>query len=281
MFFSTAGLLSALLLSPLIGLGIGAVPTSTSPSFPSGRTKCSQEECPKFCDLGSSTAKRSVIDENVEISHLDKRFYENSDKDKFPYGLLGQSYTKNICPPEVNSFIWKRLDIQRGQYAAALEGLCGCTTIFVASAKGVFSSHIWEQDDNTPPRDLQANNYQATLNDLKSALGGHKDDLKGGKAYLIVPTNPDSNGTPNNPDNYLYGTEILNAINKAISDSSGLQPRLIKYNPLDFKKSTILGTNRQGTFSFEFDPNFGVNGKSTRAFRVIAEGNLIDQVTGL
>ena len=142
--------------------------TSSAPSVTTsstGRTKCSQAECPKYCDVGISTAKRSLT---LGHSHLglNKRFYENNDPDQFPYLLLSQSYTTNICPSanERNTYFWRGLETQRRDYAAALKGLCGCTTIFVASGKGVFSSHIWESDEkNTPPRDLQPANLQATL----------------------------------------------------------------------------------------------------------------------
>ena len=222
-------------------------PTSTSPSAAStsGRNKCSQNECPKFCDLGSDTAKRSI--EDLSYNPLTKRFYENPNPDQFPYSLLEQSYTRNICPstPLVNTYIWKKLSTQRGQYAAALQGLCGCTTIFVASGNGVFSSHIWELDAvNTPPRDLQPANYAATLTDLGNNLSPNRADLSGGKAFLIIPVDPD------NTDNYLYGDDIVNDLIKAISDASGITPAVTTYIPLDFETSTELGTSRRGTASF-------------------------------
>ena len=244
---------------------------SASATATSGRNKCSQEECPKFCDRGSDTAKRSV--ETLDYSPLTKRFYENSNPDKFPYSLLDQAYTRNICPsvPQVNTYIWKKLSTQRGQYAAALQGLCGCTTIFVASANGVFSSHIWEWDTaNQPPRDLEPNNYAATLTDLRNNLSPNRADLAGGQAFLIIPVDPA------NTNNYLYGDEIVNAIGAAITDASGITPAITTYIPLDFKTSQELGTSRKGTASFEFDPAYkDANDHTSRAYRVIAEGNVL------
>lgn len=134
--------------------------TPTAAATPA-HNKCSQDECPKFCNLGSDTAKRSI--ETLDYNRLTKRFYENPNPDAFPYSLLAQTYTRNICPdaPQVNTYIWKKLSTQRFQYASALQGLCDCTTVFIASGNGVFSSHIWEQDDrNNPPRDLQLANYR-------------------------------------------------------------------------------------------------------------------------
>ena len=76
------------------------------------RNKCSQEECPKFCNRGSNTAKRSI--ETLDYNPLTRRFYENPNPDVFPYSLLKQTYTRNICPssPPVNTYIWKRLSTQ-------------------------------------------------------------------------------------------------------------------------------------------------------------------------
>ena len=120
--------------------------TSATATSTSTRNKCSTDECPKFCDLGSDSTKRSFLGfgEHSETENsLDKRFYENSDPDKFPYALLAQSYTRNICPtkPLKNTFIWKPFS-ETAQSAAGLQGLSGCTTIFILSSKGAFSSHI-------------------------------------------------------------------------------------------------------------------------------------------
>lgn len=179
---------------------------SASATPTSVRNKCSQNICPKFCGLGNDTAKRSI--DTLDYNPLTKRFYENSDPDKFPYSLLQQSYTRNICPssPLANTYVWKKLSTQRGPYAAALQGLSGCTTIFAASGNGVFSSHIWENDmRNTPPRDLQPNNYEATLTDLKNNLSPNRDDLSGGQAFLIIPVFKTSG-------KYVYGNNIVNAL---------------------------------------------------------------------
>ena len=116
-----------------------STPTATATL---ARNKCSQEECPKFCNRGSITAKRSI--ETLDYNPLTKRFYENPNPDVFPYSLLDQTYTRNICSsnPPVNTYIWKRLSTQRGPYAAALQGLAGYATIFVASGNGAFLGHI-------------------------------------------------------------------------------------------------------------------------------------------
>ena len=257
-------------------------PTSTAPaSSPTttGRTKCNPDQCPKYCNIGKgdSQTKRSLLSKLAGEAGLAKRFYENSDADRFPYELLQQSYTTNICPDKgKNTYIWRALDNARNNYAAALQGLSGCTTIFVASGKGVFSSHIWELDEaNTPRRDLQPDHYQDTINDLKTALSNHQDDLKGGEAFLIVPTDPDGNGQ------LLYEQRIVDALSQAISDASGVNPTQKTYDPLDFATSTELGTTRRGTFSFEFDPKYTTGGKTTRAYRIIGEGNVYSLQTDI
>ena len=259
-----------------------SAPSATTSS--SGRTKCSPAECPKYCDVGSNSAKRSIDLEDSRLG-LNKRFYENNDPDQFPYQLLLQSYTRNICPssPVKNTYIWKGLETQRGDYAAALQGLCGCTTIFVASSKGVFSSHIWENDEtNNPPRDLQPANLQATLQDLKGQLSPHSGDLAGGEAFLIIPTDPDGTANPNNPNNYLYGVDTVNAIIDAVNTASGgIQPAVTTYNPLDFEDSDELGTTSRGTASFQFDPKYQANGQTSRAYRIISEGRVLSLQTGL
>ncbi|MCJ1279853.1 hypothetical protein MMC21_007677 [Puttea exsequens] len=259
-----------------------AGPTTTLPApgpTTSGRTKCNPDECPKYCSIGNggSQTKRSLLSKLAAEAGLEKRFYENSDADQFPYELLKQSYTTNICPDKgKNTYIWRALDAARNNYAAALQGLSGCTTIFVASGKGIFSSHIWEQDQaNTPTRDLQPNNYEDTIKDLKDALSAHKDDLTGGEAFLIIPTDPDNNGQ------LVYDQDIVNALSQAINDASGVSPTQKTYDPLDFETSTELGTNRRGTFSFEFDPKYNSNGQTTRAYRIIGEGNVYSLKTGI
>ena len=249
------------------------------------RNKCSPAQCPKFCDLGNSDDTKRSIPESDFTFPLDKRFYENANPNQFPYQLLSQSYTTNVCPSQPrNTYIWRNLATQRSAYAAALQGLSGCTTIFVASPKGVFSSHIWELSEVDPPRDLQAANYVATLQDLQTALSAHKDDLAdGGEAFLIIPTDPDQQQPPaGNPNNYLYGTQIVDAIVQAINDATGgLQARITTYSPLDFETSTELGTSKRGTASFQFDPNYTDGGTTSRAYRVVIEGNLVSQKTGL
>ena len=316
MYFSTTGFFLALLLSPLIELGasvpanledretpciaLGNCPGENSPassspttssrattsapsatSTSSSRHKCSPAECPKFCDRGNSDAKRSLQEEaegGLSLGSLDKRFFENSDPDKFPYLLLDQSYTRNICPssPLKNTYIWRSFEGWNRNYAAALQGLCGCTTIFVVSAKGVFSSHIWELDEkNSPPKDLEPKNYKDTLKDLKAELKKHKDALSGGEAFTILPVDPEHTG------NYLYGQTIVNAITGAIKDGSGVEPKITKYTPLDYETSKELGTNKRGTASIQFDPKYESNGKTTRAYRVISEGRVLSLKTGL
>ncbi|MCJ1267959.1 hypothetical protein MMC22_007845 [Lobaria immixta] len=277
--------------------GAGAGLTSTSAPAPSatssGRTKCNPSQCPKYCSVfgGQSTnpgdipskKRRSIIGIPHNEVGLDRRFYENSNADQFPYELLKKNYITNICPSGgKNTYIWRGLSTQRQDYAAALQGLSGCTTIFVASKNGVFSSHVWEQDEaNTPKRDLSPGAYKDTLADLTAALSPHKDDLSGGEAFLIIPTDPDSNATPDNPENYLYGVDIVNAILQAIQDAAGIEATVKKYDPLDFETSTELGTNRRGTFSFQFDPKYNNNGETTRAYRIIGEGTVYSEKTGL
>ena len=249
-----------------------------------GRTKCNPSQCPKYCSIFGDPPKerRSIVGIPHNEIGLDRRFYENSDADQFPYELLRQSYTANICPDgSRNTYIWRRLSTQRNPYAAALEGLSGCTTIFVASKNGVFSSHIWEDDPNTPKRDLSPGAYQDTLADLTNELSPHRDDLSGGEAFLIIPTGPDSTATPENSANYLYGIDIVNAILQAIQDAAGIEASVKTYVPLDSGTDPELGFSRRGTFSFQFDPKYQSNEGTTRAYRIIGEGTLYSEKTGL
>ncbi|KAL9101795.1 MAG: hypothetical protein Q9163_002991 [Psora crenata] len=250
-----------------------------APATSAPRTKCNQDECPKFCSIGSDDMNTSLEGKREFENPLVKRFYENSDADKFPYELLKQSYTRNICPssPQTNMYIWKGLSTQRGDYAAALQGLSGCTTIFAASGKGVFSSHIWEEDKvNSPPKDLQENNYKATMEDLTKELSKHKDDLDGGEAFLIIPKDPE------NTDNNLYDQAIVDALVNAIKSASGITPQIMTYIPEDFATSETLGEDRKGTFSFQFDPKYKPgDGDATRAYRIIGEGVVYSEKTGL
>ncbi|KAG8526395.1 uncharacterized protein KY384_000389 [Bacidia gigantensis] len=162
----------------------------------------------------------------------------------------GPSYPQGNNPPEKRS-----------------PGLSGCTTIFIASKNGVFSRHVWEVDQRgTPTRDLSPEFYQDTTNELKAQIDSHRDDLSGGEAFLIIHTDPDSNATPKNPENYAYGVVIVNALLTAIKGGSGIDASIKKYDPLDFSRSTELGYTRRGTFSFEYDPKY--NGTGTTGGRI-------------
>lgn len=72
-----------------------------------------------------------------------------------------------------------------------------------------------------------------------------------------------------------------NAILQAIQDAAGIEPSVKTYDPLDFDTSTELGTNRRGTFIFQFDRSNSSNGETTRAYRIIGEGTVYSEKTGL
>ena len=88
--------------------------------------------------------------------------------------------------------------------------------------------------------------------------------------------------SPDNPDNYLYGVDAVNAIKEAINTASGgIQPTVVTYDPLDFVTSGDLGDDRRGTASFEFDPAYRSSGQTSRAYRIISEGRVLSLKTGL
>lgn len=258
---------------------------ASSSASTTGRNKCSPKECPKLCDLGNSTAKRSFPDFDVSNSEsessLDKRFYENAGKDQFPYQLLSQSYTRNICPssPLKNTFIWKPFS-DTAQSAAGLQGLSGCTTIFVLSSKGAFSSHIWESDTvNNPPRDLETANYKDTMSDLANGISNNVPSgaLAGGEAWIILPTDPE------NTANLLYPQEIVDAIQNTVQQATGITATQTRYSPLDYGTSTELGTSRRGTAIYQYDPKFADpnnENKVGKAYRIYSESELLSEKRG-
>ncbi len=224
-----------------------AIATSAScTATATGRNKCSHKQCPKFCDIGSDTAKRSFqgfeLSNSESESSLGNRFYENSDKDQFPYQLLRQSYTRNICPssPLKNTFIWKPFS-DRAQSAAGLQGLSGCTTIFILSSKGAFSLHIWKSDTtNNPPRDLEIANYKDTMKDLAKGISNNVPTgaLDGGEAWIILPTNPE------NTANLLYPQVVVDAIQTLHNRPlASLRPRL---DILPWTLRRVLSWERRG-----------------------------------
>ena len=257
---------------------VSSAPAVAQPKPASKRTLCSQDECARgLCDLGNDGDTDGPVIANDTVSAA---FYENSDPDKFPYGLLAQSYTRNVCPssPPTNTYIWK--PFTNRQSAAGLQALCGCTTIFILSPNGAFSSHLWEEDKaNDPPRDLQLANYQATLSDLRTALTGGSvpaGALQGGDAFLILPVDPE------NPANLLYDQRIVNGLINTIQSSTGIQPTTTRYTPLDLN-DPALGTDRRGTAGYQYDPNYEnpENNEIGRAYRVYSESTLLRQRTGL
>lgn len=269
MHFSIFGLISALLVSLVAGAPadlenrsdgspIPGSPGASAPQTP--RNLCSQIICPQFC--ASNPAKRSF--ETLDYNSLTKRWFEWNNADQFPYLLLDKPGTTTFCPDSGNSYVWKPL---RTQYAAAIQGLCGCTTIIVTSANGVFLSHLWESDDNPNPRDLSLARYQATLQDLSAQLTPNRAALAGGEAFLIVPVDPA------NTDNFLYDPPVVPAISNTIMAATGFNSiRIIRYEPLDCKDKE-LGKTKRGTAVFQYDPAYtNANGQTSKAYRVISEG---------
>lgn len=255
------GGLTTLASTKCAGAGTTGTATATSASSTAtttGRNKCSQKQCPKLCDLGGHTTKRSLprfeVPNSESESSLGKRFYENDNKDKFPYELLKQSYTRNICPsnPLKDTFIWKPFS-DAAQSAAGLQGLSGCTTIFILSSKGTFPSHIWESDTvNNPPRDLEVANHEETMKDRANGISNNVPSgaLDGGEAWIILPTDPKDTA------NLLYPQAVVDAIQETVQRAAGITATQTKYSPLDFETSPELGTNRRGTAAYQYDPKY-------------------------
>jgi len=148
-------------------------------------------------------------------------------------------------------------------------GLCGCTGVFIASEKGAFTAHIWEKDTNSGT-DLSEKNYKNTLETLKSKLSPHKDDLKGGVAYIMMP------GIYGKKKKEVYPQKVRDAIVAAVKDASGLTPEVTKYTPLNAKGNNDLGKNQRGTGATLFDPKYkkDKNSDEKRAFRIYIENKL-------
>ena len=219
---------------------------TTSTATPSNRTLCSPDECPKYCQPGSNKIRRSFLGGFSSLQALRKRFFEPSAANQLVNELLSQSYTSNLSP-DPSKYEWHAFGDK--EYASAIKGLCGCTAIIAASSKGVFTAHVWEEDPNTNG-DLQPGNYKTTVQTLSSKLSPHKSDLANGEAWIMLPSQP------NNSNRDLYPAEIVTAIKNAVSDASGLTPKIVSYVPLDWKKSPTLGTNQRGTAAAQYDPAY-------------------------
>ncbi|KAL8744954.1 MAG: hypothetical protein Q9190_002861 [Brigantiaea leucoxantha] len=262
--------------SPVIVSAVTKVTNTSSGPTPSSsdRAKCSPDECPQFCQPGTkSKLKRSSLVGSLGAQALRKRFFEPTDPNTRVNELLEQSYTSNLSP-DPSKYEW--FSFADEEYAAAIKGLCGCTAILAASSKGSFTSHIWEEDTNTDG-DLQPDNYEATLQTLTSQLSPHKDDLAGGEAWVVLPTQP------NNSNRMLYPSEIVDAIKKAVSDASGLEVQTKTYVPLNWKRSPVLGTNERGTAAVQYDPSYKPqpSAESGKAYRLWAEGEKLSEKTNL
>lgn len=234
-----------------------------APTASADRTPCSPDECPKFCQPGSSKAKRSFLGGSTSLQAMRKRFFEPSAGDQLVNELLSEPYTSNLSP-EPSKYEWHAFDTK--EYAAAIKGLCGCTAIIAASSKGVFTSHIWEEDKHTSG-DLQPDNYKKTLQTLDSKLSPHKADLDKGEAWIMLPSQP------NNSNRDLYPADIVTAIKKTVSDATGLTPQIVSYVPLDWKKSPTLGKNQRGTAAVQYDPAYKPKpkDKAVKAYRLWME----------
>ena len=240
-----------------------AAPTTSDQA--DDRKKCSPEECPVYCTPSSS---ESTV--QVRALKLFKRFFDipQTRPGSFVNQLLLQPYTENLSP-DPTKYSWHSFDDNR-EYASAIKGLSGCTAIFAASGKGVFSSHIWEEDVNTNA-DLQPNNYVATLETMKSELSSHKDDLAGGEVFIILPTLTQRRR--------VYSDEINAAIEAAVNDASGLTATVSIYTARPWDTTPGFGDDERGAMAFQFDPNYQSVGN--RAYRIYQENNLLSEKTGI
>ena len=248
-------------------------PNPTS-SGDSDRAKCSPDECPQLCEPSkNSTLRHRSLVGSLGAQALRKRFFEPTNPNTRVNELLEQSYTSNLSP-DPSKYEW--FSFADKEYAAAIKGLCGCTAILAASPKGSFTAHMWEEDKNTNG-DLQPANYKATLQTMTSQLSPHKDDLAGGEAWVVLPTQP------NNSNRMLYPAEIVDAIKKAVSDASGLTVQTNTYVPLNWKTSPVLGTNERGTAAVQYDPAYKPqpDAEPGKAYRLWAGGQQLSEKTGL
>ncbi|KAL8784270.1 MAG: hypothetical protein Q9195_009106 [Heterodermia aff. obscurata] len=297
---SRARLLSAFLLLPLshLGLSIPTVPRNELPRaiierqatpFPASnvtpaalptnaatdpdddRTPCSPDECPQFCSTNNSSTHFSPAKRFLSPStSLSKRFFNipSTNPGQFVIQLLQKRYTDDLSP-DPSKYVWHPYEATK-QYASALIGLSGCTAIFITSPKGMFSAHIWEVDNNTR-EDLRKANYAATMRKLAFELAGHKEDLVGGDAFIILPTKTGRPGTR------LYAPEIVDALVGTVRDGSGLEPTQQEYGPLNWKTSPGFGTYERGTAAGQYDPKYKdpATGKTGPAVRLWSENRLM------
>lgn len=253
------------------------------------RIKCSPDICNNGqCDVPDdkpAKTKRYVFGSPSRASDLAKRMLDTTNVDIYPLNLAKQKFNVNILGPikkrDRNTYFWQSLARRTKPYAASVTSLHGCTTLFVASAKGVFSSHLWEENPNPGFPDLSEGKYEQVAQELKDELSKHKDDLKDGEAFLIVPLDPDTEKN----QMLLYGENIVKALEGAIKDASGITAERKTYVPLDGTDDD-LGEDRRGAFSFEFDPNYKPDNvpkpkyigdglvDGLAAYRIIGEGEV-------
>ena len=112
--------------------------------------------------------------------------------------------TTGTSPLDMNTAVMRSFsDVLPGnQYSTGLEGLGGCTSLFVVSRKGVYATHWWENISFSPdPRwrtaTLRTDDqlFQATVIDLLNNGGNNHPRLDASlleddsiRAYLIHPT---------------------------------------------------------------------------------------------
>ncbi|CAF9921532.1 MAG: hypothetical protein HETSPECPRED_004576 [Heterodermia speciosa] len=244
-------------------ISASAAPTTSDPA--TNRTKCSPKECPKYCTPSNSSS--SLPARSLGLS---KRFFEipSTRPGTFVNQLLTQSYTDDLSP-DPTKYVWHSF-ANNAEYASAIKGLSGCTAVFAASANGVFSAHIWEEDVNTNA-DLQPANYQSTLNTMKAQLSPHKDDLAGGEVFIILPTLTRARR--------VYSDAINQAIEDAVNEASGLTATVSIYTARQWDSTPGFGDDERGAMAFQFDPNYQTSGN--RAYRIYQENNLLSEKTGL
>ncbi|KAE8371193.1 hypothetical protein BDV26DRAFT_286978 [Aspergillus bertholletiae] len=146
---------------------------------------------------------------------------------------------------------------RRQQYSTGTAHLSGCTTMYIISRKGVYTTHWWENvsfdpDDiwRNPADQTDDEIFQATVIDILRNGGRYHPKLDKNlieddyiQAYLIRPAtawNEEPGGNTSLWTEILYNTLNNNApeLNK---DDGTYRKNLFKYNPLHIFESGVKG----------------------------------------
>ncbi|GAQ05075.1 hypothetical protein ALT_2396 [Aspergillus lentulus] len=175
--------------------------------------------------------------------------------------------------------------LRRKEWSTGLEGLKGCTTLYIISRKAVYATHWWENvsfdpDDEwrDPPTQTDAELFQLTVTDMLRDGGRYHRKLDADlieddyiRAYLIRPAKPFRQlEDPNAADYTIQWNQIRDTVGELVptlQDPSRWTD--IAYETVKEDDELFIGNTVRGRNLFKYDRAQDIGGGQTQQWAML------------